>query len=706
MDWLDAEQVLFVRYDHLGIVGIQCYLPRLTGHRLYVQVSFNSDIDGFGSYHEIDASVERFGDPYSVITSDGALRMYGISPISGPEAGGSLITVRGQYFSKYCDAESCNALHCHFRFAKAGGETIYAVDATFVNDKTLKCISPRAVPEVWDVSVEISVDMNPACSTASDDALGYNRANFVYQTAQSSTAVPDEGVRNRNVTSTPFRLQGVWYKCQTNSTLWNDYHVDCAGWFGISQSMNTTKTKRDEQINDLGHYTCLGGFYDEYGEDTSVNYPVWCVRALPLNAATSYLFTLTDPFFNTVASIVRPVPTQYPGYCHRTSHHFGWDRLSHNLDYRYFDLFDKNYSRGVAAVPGKVTQGRNLIDRIWSTTAMEFTIPYMRDVMHEIGEAYGFIDLGTVFSISLDVTLAQAYSEEQLRRQLKCAKPPASFASYSGELGDGGASGTFVNWTAYEWENGKASCSVDARWDGNCEQRIVKSPNKEDDTGVMLTKPASLEIKSTVEDEVLGCMRMRVAFDCSSFNKATCVQDLVERDINTARYRNTGSQQEYASFDAWCYFMYPDIAGPNNPDRGWNASEPVEPDWRYLFRQSPCVRCQQALELCQALEAVDVVVDGVPGPPQFRTHGDKDAAVEIDLGCFGPESESAVEDQCCDDALDDQPAPTVRGKCPRSLERCVRPANNFLCAKDDDRDGLCSDRATSEWPLCAPRGLV
>ena len=187
---------------------------------------------------------------------------------------------------------------------------------------------------------------------------------------------------------------------------------------------------------------------------------------------------------------------------------------------------------------------------------------------------------------------------------------------------------------------------------------------------------------------------------------ATCVQDLVERDINTARYRNTGSQQEYASFDAWCYFMYPDIAGPNNPDRGWNASEPVEPDWRYLFRQSPCVRCQQALELCQALEAVDVVVDGVPGPPQFRTHGDKDAAVEIDLGCFGPESESAVEDQCCDDALDDQPAPTVRGKCPRSLERCVRPANNFLCAKDDDRDGLCSDRATSEWPLCAPRGLV
>ena len=34
-------------------------------------------------------------------------------------------------------------------------------------------------------------------------------------------------------------------------------------------------------------------------------------------------------------------------------------------------------------------QGRNLVDRIWSTTAMHFTVPYMRNVMHSIGDKYG-----------------------------------------------------------------------------------------------------------------------------------------------------------------------------------------------------------------------------------------------------------------------------------------------------------------------------
>jgi len=39
----------------------------------------------------------------------------------------------------------------------------------------------------------------------------------------------------------------------------------------------------------------------------------------------------------------------------------------------------------------------------------------------------------------------------QLRRSQRCAKPPAKFASYSGELGDEGSSGSLVNWTAYKW---------------------------------------------------------------------------------------------------------------------------------------------------------------------------------------------------------------------------------------------------------------
>lgn len=48
--------------------------------------------------------------------------------------------------------------------------------------------------------------------------------------------------------------------------------------------------------------------------------------------------------------------------------------------------------------------------------AMDSTIPYMRRVMHEIGEKYGFIDLGTVFSISLDFTITLSYSERMHRR--------------------------------------------------------------------------------------------------------------------------------------------------------------------------------------------------------------------------------------------------------------------------------------------------
>ena len=59
----------------------------------------------------------------------------------------------------------------------------------------------------------------------------------------------------------------------------------------------------------------------------------------------------------------------------------------------------------------------------------------------------------------------------------------------------------FIPWLQ---EDGKASCSADSRWEGKCENTISKSPNKDDDTGVMLTKPASLDIVDTIIDEVLG----------------------------------------------------------------------------------------------------------------------------------------------------------------------------------------------------------
>ena len=95
----------------------------------------------------------------------------------------------------------------------------------------------------------------------------------------------------------------------------------------------------------------------------------------------------------------------------------------------------------------------------------------------------------------------------------------------------------------------------------------------------------------------------------------------------------------------------------------------------------------------------------IPGAPERRSLGDRDALVEITLGCFGS-PEAAVEDECCDNAGDNIEAPPIRGACPRSLERCVRPPRDYLCAKDDNRDNLCSDRVEAEWPLCAPRNLV
>ena len=781
-DWRVAEQPAFIKYDHLGIVGVQCYVPQLTQENIYLQISYNANRDGQGQYHDISATLTRYGNPWSAIATDGALRLYGITPKSGPQSGGTLITLFGQYFSNYCEPGGhCNRIQCHFTYPKAGGFTLYAVDATFISDKMLKCISPRTVLQVWDVKLQISVDMNRACSTPADDKKRYNEFDFIYQTDDTETAIPAEAPRSADVTSVnPFhRLQGIWHKCQTNSSL--PHFVDCAMWSGLSKNDTFNKeTKehdpalRDSKINNLGHYSCLAGFADERGVQTDNKYPVWCIRALPVNAASSYIFTLTDPFHNIVMSALRPVPRNYPGFCHRTNHHFGWQKMSHNLDYRYFDLRDKNYSYGSEPVPGKITQGRNLIDRLWSTSAMHYTASYMRKEMHAIGEKYGFIDLGTIFSISFDFTLAQTFDEKALRRNQKCARPQADGALYSGELGDEGAAGSFVNWTASTWTDGRASCSVDDRWPDRCEHTIVKSPNRDDDLGVMLTKPSTLKVVQPIVDEVVGCGRIRVGFNCSRFSLSQCVADLVERDINSARYRNTGSKQDYTSFEKWCAFIYPETAGPNNLDpKGWNASAPVEKDWRYLYRHSPCVRCQQAAEICGKLigtpglkwkdigmdkpstgtelqntglatdllsnkvdfsrseldsfqmpsltfddyikvgdryyQPADVVVDdvsnGIPGAPERRSLGDRDALVEITLGCFGS-PEAAVEDECCDNAGDNIEAPPIRGACPRSLERCVRPPRDYLCAKDDNRDNLCSDRVEAEWPLCAPRNLV
>ena len=48
-----------------------------------------------------------------------------------------------------------------------------------------------------------------------------------------------------------------------------------------------------------------------------------------------------------------------------------------------------------------------------------------------------------------------------------------------------------------------------------CNLQVVKSPNKQDDTGVMLTKPARLDIVDIAEDAVsTSCKRTPVHFVC------------------------------------------------------------------------------------------------------------------------------------------------------------------------------------------------
>ena len=40
--------------------------------------------------------------------------------------------------------------------------------------------------------------------------------------------------------------------------------------------------------------------------------------------------------------------------------------------------------------------------------------PYMRDVLHQVGEEYGFIALGLALNIEMDFTLATSYSTAQV----------------------------------------------------------------------------------------------------------------------------------------------------------------------------------------------------------------------------------------------------------------------------------------------------
>mmetsp|Transcript_19225 Transcript_19225/g.39212 ORF Transcript_19225/g.39212 Transcript_19225/m.39212 type:complete len:1366 (-) Transcript_19225:114-4211(-) len=700
--WREASNPRGIQKDYLGYRAIQCGIPQKTEQHVVLRMTMN----GAKNWHVIQKALVRLGTPRSIIPSDKALRLYDVTPRTGPQEGGTKLTLFGEFFSTYCKQPPgyCNQLQCNFVCGPS--EVLVSVNAEFISDTVLTCVTPKALVEVENCTVQTAVDVNGPCSSVDDDIHSYNKIPFLYQTDLTRAAVPPaEECCNDDPKATPHRVEGEWDKCRAN---WTDpVGINCSGLPGVS-----------DVAAGLGYFSCLGGFKTRDGRNTTgIDYPVWCIRALPMNSAKHYAFTVFDPFFKVTGFALRKVPLNYPGRCHRTNHHVPWVRWTEPIDYRLFDVTDRTYFRG-RNLPNaaKVTQGRNLIDRLWSSTALDLTIPYMRDVMHRIGEEYGFLDLRLAFSIQMDFTIASGYGSHQHRRQIKCAKPNPKHGNFSGDKGDIGPGGNYHDWFQQDWERGQPACSLDERWEEGCSNTILRSPNKEDDTGVMITKPAKVEITEMNEDYAVGCGRLRVSFNCSKFNLEDCIRHEVQTYNPSSQYRNVGAKTQYKSYVGWCDFMYPDLAGPNNPN-GWDdpGGSESSKDWRYFARTSPCVRCRQAQEICNAL-AVDParlpIEDNIPKGTIPSNLGDLNIAAEIRLGCFGPDQfGGAVEDQCCDDVLDmDTNSVGVPGICVRTLERCVRPGKNFMCARrnlDDLEDMDCGyNLMTKEVPMCVPKGLV
>lgn len=108
------------------------------------------------------------------------------------------------------------------------------------------------------------------------------------------------------------------------------------------------------------------------------------------------------------------------------------------------------------------TQARNLIDRIFSTPHMQLLKPingvsmeYMRNVMHRVGDKYGFIETSLAFKIEMHFTVARVYTEKAYRGANQCSMPAAGYGMYSGFPGDTGPSGSFIDWKKIKWKKGR-----------------------------------------------------------------------------------------------------------------------------------------------------------------------------------------------------------------------------------------------------------
>ena len=370
--------------------GVACYVPARSKTPVRLQISFN----GGASVHDISQQLTRIpvrdanGNPvkdYSAnIPGNGALRVYGVSPRVGPKEGGVAITVLGQHFSLY----GREKMMCRFRFKVAGRTTDKFRTAQVLDDQNIFCIAPKPAQDAFSATVEISVDGNDPCNSDVYNGLTYNSPIFYYTNDNTPMSLAAAPLTPATVSADPrqpgHRLDGTWIYCG-----------------GGDQCLGYPNSPTD--IAEFGYFMCLPGFSDKNGNPTNIKYPVWCIRALPLNAAASYQFTMTDSlgYFSHFQNT--PSPELHPGYCHRQLFDMEWSVMLQDLDYRLFDMFDESYDYGTeprnnSNLTGGYypTQARNLIDRIFSTPSFQmlkgvrltsgYNMEYMRDELHRIGD--------------------------------------------------------------------------------------------------------------------------------------------------------------------------------------------------------------------------------------------------------------------------------------------------------------------------------
>jgi hypothetical protein len=359
------------------------------------------------------------------------------------------------------------------------------------------------------------------------------------------------------------------------------------------------------------------------------------------------------------------------------------------LDYKRNDIHESPAAT-LSKPLNASTKGRQLVEALFSHPALAYKddidirvhggrndrdVSYMRQVLHGLGEKYGFVDLTSNFFIEWDATLATDYNEDQYRLRHLCnTKPdPKQWQKYSGLQGD---PLSYVEWSQFSWSKGKPICSN--------EQECSRAPK---------TLPAEILRDFYQIDPTVGCLRLRVGFKgCTDFNLGQCYKSKGNEEYNrlvSRQDKHTGSSVPHENLTDWCDAYYPEEWGPTN----YNKDKTRKAKYRYRYRLSPCILCRQAQEVCNALKKGKHFEDG---HATRRDNGDLDYVAEIPLGCFGMEHSPPVIDTCCDNACDPS--------CASSLEACVRSRQNPVCANPNHKASGLHDTCEGT-ALCTPRNF-